>query len=103
MWLCGKDAALEKAIKDGTAPRWTSEIEPEYLKVIKKLGNIAAHTNAGDLSRQETLDAQLYRKVELTFLELLEVIYEREPRRRQRLVELQAASDPKSANENKSC
>jgi Domain of unknown function (DUF4145) len=98
-----KLAALERAIEEGTAPKWTNEIEPEYLQVIKDLGNIAAHTNAGDLSRQEMLDAQLYRKVELTFLELLEVIYEREARRKQRLAELRVATDPKWAKESKSC
>lgn len=93
--LAPKLAALERAMNQGTAPKWTAEIEQEYLQVIKDLGNIAAHTNAGDLSKQEALDAELYRKIELTFLELLEVIYERPARRKQRLAELQAATDAK--------
>jgi hypothetical protein len=84
--------ALDKAIAQGSAPSWVNEIGPEYLKVIKDLGNIAVHTNAGDLAKQDALDAQLYREVELTFLELLEVVYERPATRAQRLAELKKAS-----------
>jgi|ERR1019366_6112427 hypothetical protein len=87
-----KLAALDKATAQGTAPSWVNEIGPDYLQVIKDLGNTATHTNGGDLARQDALDAQLYREVELTFLELLEVIYERPARRAQRLVELKKAS-----------
>ena len=87
-----KLAALDQAIAKGSAPPWASEIDPEYLKVIKDLGNFATHTNAGDLTKQETLDSQLYRKVELTFLELLDVIYDRPVRKAQLLAELKEAS-----------
>jgi hypothetical protein len=87
-----KLAALDKAIVGGTAPSWVNEISPEYLKVIKDLGNIAAHTNGGELAKQDALDAQIYRQVELTFLELLEVIYERPAKQAQRLAELKKAS-----------
>jgi hypothetical protein len=84
--------ALERAITEGTAPAWVDEIGPEYLKVIKDLGNIATHTNGGDLAKQEELDARLYREVELTFLELLELIYERPARRKQRLAEFKSVT-----------
>ena len=87
-----KLAALDKAIAQGSAPSWVNEIDPEYLKVIKDLGNTATHTNGGDLAKQDALDAQLYREVELTFLELLEVVYERPAKRAQRLLELKKAS-----------
>ena len=50
------------------APTWANEIGPEHLQVIKDLGNIATHTNGGDLAKQDALDARLYRKVEVTFL-----------------------------------
>ena len=87
-----KLVALDKAIALGTAPFWANEIGPEYLKVIKDLGNTATHTNGGELAKQDALDAGLYREVEMTFLELLEVIYERPAKRAQRLVELKKAS-----------
>jgi hypothetical protein len=95
-----KLAALDKAIAQGTAPTWVIEIGPEYLRVVKDLGNTAAHTNGGDLARQESLDAQLYREVELTFLELLEFVYERPVRRRQRLAELKSAAMASTANKS---
>jgi hypothetical protein len=83
-----KLTALFKAINSGTAPKWASELNPEFLTVIKNLGNTAAHTNAGDLAKQDQLDATLYRNVETTFIELLEVIYERPKQRQQRLADL---------------
>jgi hypothetical protein len=83
-----KLAELEKMIVDGKAPTWVSEIDPEYLKTIKDLGNVATHTNAGYLTKQDALDSQLYRRLELTFLELLEIIYERPVRRAERLLEI---------------
>jgi len=87
-----KLAALDKVIAKGMAPTWANEIGPEHLQVIKDLGNIATHTNGGDLAKQDALDARLYRKVEVTFLELLDVIYERPARRAQRLAELKLAT-----------
>ncbi len=96
-----KLVALDKALRQGTAPPWAREIEPEYLQVIKDLGNVAIHTNSGDLAHQEAFDRKLYRQVELTFLELLEAIYERPARRAQRLAELKSAADHKSAKKGK--
>jgi hypothetical protein len=72
-------------------------IELEYLQVIKNLGNVAMHTNVGDLAKQEAPDAGLYREAELTFLELFEGIYERPTRRAQRLAELKSATGTTSA------
>ncbi len=83
-----KLAALDAALVAGTAPKWASEVDPEYLKTIKNLGNLATHTNSGDLSKQDALDAQLYRQLEVTFLELLDLIYEQPIRRAIRLAEL---------------
>lgn len=87
-----KLSELEAAIGGGTAPKWASEIDPEYLKAIKNLGNMAAHTNSGDLGKQDALDAQLYREVEVTFSELLDLIYEQPIRRANRLAELKKAA-----------
>lgn len=81
-------ADLDAALTAGTAPKWAGEIDPEYLKTIKNLGNLATHTNSGDLSKQDALDAQLYRQLEVTFIELLDLIYEQPKRRAQRLAEL---------------
>jgi len=86
-----KLAALEKAIQAGKAPKWIAEVDPEFVAVIKNLGNTAAHTNAGDLTKQNRVDAELYRGVETTFLELLDAIYERPRRRQQRLEDLKNA------------
>ena len=83
-----KLVALFKAISSGTAPGWASELDPEVFRVIKDLGNTATHTNAGDLAKQGRLDASLYRNVETTFTELLDVIYEKPKRRQQRLADL---------------
>ena len=86
-----KLAELDKAVLGGTAQKWVSEVDPQYLKTIKDLGNVAAHANAGDLTKQDAIDSKLYRRLELTFLELLEIIYERPERQAQRLLEMQKA------------
>lgn len=49
---------------------------------------VDAGHNAGDLTKQDQLDATLYRKVETTFTELLDVIYEKPRRRQERLADL---------------
>jgi hypothetical protein len=87
-----KLTALDVAIAKGSGPHWISEVDPEYMRVIKDLGNIATHTNAGELEKQETLDSQLYREVELAFWELLDIIYERPAKRARRLAELRAVT-----------
>jgi len=50
---------LDKAVAQGKTPIWVNEIGPEYLQIIKDLGNTAAHTNSGDLSKQEALARDL--------------------------------------------
>jgi len=91
--LRAKLAAFDKALKQGTAPGWASEIAPEYLQVIRELGQNAATADHGDAAGQEGLSERLYRKAELTFLELLEAVYERPERGARRLAELRSAEE----------
>ena len=92
-----KLAELEAAMKAGTAPKWAGDVDPAYLNIIKDLGNLATHTNSGDLTKQEGLDAELYAHLELTFLELLDLIYEQPVRRASRLAELKKPLVPAAA------
>jgi hypothetical protein len=84
-----KIGALEKGIEDGSAPRWARNLNREYLKVIKKLGDAAIHPGDGDIARQAALDSELLRQLRITFIELLEVVYEREHEQAARLGALQ--------------
>jgi hypothetical protein len=86
--------ALDAAIVAGTTPKWIGNLEPEFLDVIRKLGNTATHTNAGDLTKQDQIDAELYRSVETTFMELMEVIYEKPHQRQERLADLKRPLQP---------
>ena len=65
---------LESAVTAGTAPAWALRIDPEFMKVLKNLGNQAVYTNGGNISLQEGLDASLYPKVEQTFAELIDLV-----------------------------
>jgi hypothetical protein len=89
--MCGKKiAALEKGVKDGTAPRWARDLNPEDLRVLNRLGNGAVHTNGGDITKQQEIDHDLVTAVALTFEGLLEMVYERpkkDEERRKRLAE----------------
>src|SRR5262249_22476780 len=75
--MCGhKIAALEKAIQSGTAPSWARDLDPQYLRVLKDLGDGALHADDGDVTRQAHLDETLLSQVTETFVELLDVVYE---------------------------
>jgi hypothetical protein len=86
-----KIAALEKAVEAGTAPRWANDLDAEYLKVMKDLGNIAIHPNDGDIGRQGALDHDLIAHIMATFSELLASVYEEPILRESRLKALNAA------------
>jgi hypothetical protein len=88
-----KLVALTKAIATGTAPSWTKDLDPAYMTVIKDLGNGAIHTNSGDISKQDALDAGVLTKVQITFGELLDTIYELPLRRKARLASMTAAAE----------
>lgn len=88
---CGaKINALKKAIEEGTAPAWASQLDDAHLTVIKKLGDAAIHPNDGDTSKQSEFDSALISMVQETFAELLSRVYERERASRERLSALQA-------------
>lgn len=86
-----KISALEAAVNDSTStvPPWSHRLEPAFLKVIKDLGNGATHTNGGDVSKQDALDAALLQHVRITMQELLDPVYEEPKGRAQRLATLQ--------------
>ncbi len=86
-----KIAALEQDIAAGTAKQWARDLKSEYLTVIKKLGDAAIHPGDGDVSRQAALDNALLRQLEITFGELLAVVYEREHEEAERLEALKQA------------
>jgi hypothetical protein len=66
-------------------------VDPDYLNVIKDLGNASLHTNEGDIEKQRVFEAKLIREVQALFLELLDTIYEQPERKKQRLTGLKSA------------
>jgi hypothetical protein len=90
--MCGKKLLdLEAAIKAGTAPKWASELDTEFLEVMKQLGDGSIHPNDGDIKRQQVLDSELIAKVGHTFQMLLFLIYEVPLKKADRLAALKAA------------
>ncbi len=74
---CGtKIAALFKDISKGTAPKWALELDRDFLKVLKALGDGAVHPSDGDVADQAELDASLLGSVKETFQMLLYLVYE---------------------------
>jgi hypothetical protein len=86
-----KIVALLREIEAGTAKQWARDLRSEYLTVIKKLGDAAIHPGDGRVERQEALDNALLRQLEITFAELLAVVYEREHEEAERLEALKSA------------
>ena len=71
-----KISDLESAISNNRAPKWASEIDMEFFKVIKEIGNSSIHPNDGDICKQKEIDEKLLNVVDIVFLELLDKIYE---------------------------
>ncbi|WCB95420.1 DNA binding protein [Baekduia alba] len=77
---------------DPNPPRWFRDLDPGFLDVIRKLGNLATHAGDGNIDEQKKLDKTLIAEVRALFVELLDDIYEAPARRRARLATLQQAS-----------
>jgi hypothetical protein len=90
--LAEKLAALEAAIKAGTAEKWAMNIDPAFLRVIKDLGNGAIHANGGDHTKQSAIDTTVLGAVHATVKELLHVVYEEPLVKAARLASLKGAA-----------
>jgi hypothetical protein len=91
--LAAKVEAFVKDVGAGQGPAWARHLDPDFLRVVKDLGNGAIHPNDGDITKQDAFDAQLVRAMSATFVELLERVYEEPHRRAARLASLRAAAD----------
>ena len=86
-----KIGQLEAAINDGTAPRWARDLDTNFLKIIKKLGDSGIHPNDGNIEAQAAFDTVLLIALDATFAELIYAIYEQEHDKGDRLATLNAA------------
>lgn len=74
--LRSKIEKLEKDINFKTAPKWAIDLDTDYLKVLKALGDGSIHPNNGDIKKQEAIDAVLMNDVKEVFQQLLTLVYE---------------------------
>jgi hypothetical protein len=82
---------IQSALAADPPPAWLRDLHPEFLRVIKELGDAAIHPNDGDVERQRAFDSALLRRVRELFVELLHDVYELPHQRARRLEEMQAA------------
>lgn len=85
-----KIAQLCKDIEAGSAPKWALELETDFLKVLKELGDGSIHPNDGDVTRQAVLDNDLIARVQETFAMLLFLVYEAPKKKGELLSNLRA-------------
>ncbi len=90
--LDAKIKDLEEQIAKGHSPAWARDLETEYLRVMKELGNAAIHPNSGSVTQQAAFDASLLIRVEKTFQGLLDLAYEEPIRRSQNLTALKSVA-----------
>ena len=76
---------LEKDISEKSAPKWAMEIDVDYMKAIKEIGNSAIHPNDGEIKKQKEIDGVLLNIVDTIFLELLDKIYDQPARSKENL------------------
>jgi hypothetical protein len=88
--LDAKIKELDEQITAGHPPAWARDLDTEYLRVMKELGNRAIHPNGGDVSLQAAFDGTLLIRVEKTFQGLLHLAYEEPIRRSQNLSALRS-------------
>ena len=74
--LGNKIEQLEKDIANKEAPKWALEIDVDYIKTIKEIGNTAIHPNDGNIDKQKEIDSNLLDVVDTVFAELLDKVYE---------------------------
>jgi hypothetical protein len=72
-----KIADLESDMKNGKAPNWSRDLNTEYLKVIKELGNSSLHISAADIQSEKSIETMDIKEVELALDRMLFVIYEK--------------------------
>lgn len=56
------------------APPWLASLDPEYLGLIKELGNAASHGDGG-IAQREVFDEETMRQVHSLFDQVLEAVY----------------------------
>lgn len=69
---------LVKSIENNKAPKWAYELDADFLKYIKELGNGAIHTNDGNVEQQKHIDNTLISGVKEFYKILLFLVYEYE-------------------------
>jgi hypothetical protein len=84
---------IEILFADEDPPEWLRDLDPEYLSVIKDLGNAPVHPNEGHNEKQRTLDEGVLLQLRALFVELLDDIYEQPEARAARLAVLRAARE----------
>lgn len=90
--LGAKVSKLESDLATSIGPKWTRDLDPEFLTVLKDLGNGSIHANDGSVERQAVLDTEIVNRVKVTFVHLLFLVYEAESRRAEHLSKLRAAA-----------
>ena len=75
-YLSGKLKGLRRQKQAGEGPPWVREVDDVAIDLLKQVADGALHTNDGDISRQDGIDAELLASVELVFAALMEEVYE---------------------------
>src|ERR1044072_9161480 len=81
---------LEKA---SSPPAWYADLDPIYLTVINWIGNGAIHPNDGNIDRQKALDRKITQAVDALFTEILDLVYERPEKKKDRLSLVKKAAE----------
>lgn len=87
---------LQKSIDQKTGPEWAINLDTDFLNIIKELGNTSIHPNKGDIGVQDRLDSDLVANLQITFLEILDTVYEQPARKAARKALLQNATSKKT-------
>jgi hypothetical protein len=74
-------------------PPWYSDLDPAYLTVINLIGSGAIHPNDGNVDRQKVIDRKITEAVDALFTEILDLIYERPGKKKERLSRAQQVAE----------
>jgi len=90
-----KIAKLERDITDSKAPKWATEINIEFMKILKNLGNSSLHISKEDITAEKSISDVDIKQAELALSRLLHFVYEKDAEEREHLESLRALSDRK--------
>ncbi len=87
---------LESDIRETKAPKWATDLNIEFMKILKNLGNSSLHISKDDISAEKSITDSDIKQCELALSRLLYFVYEKDASEQDHLTALRNFSARKN-------